>query len=61
MILLVWRLNNMNLLIETTKNYFELFDVKRWRISFRFLVVYYVDGSKSIFKLNEVLSVQEVK
>ena len=61
MILLVWRLNKMILLIETTLNEFELFDVKRWKTSFRFLVVYYIDGSKSIFKLNEVLSVQEVK
>ena len=51
----------MDLLIETELNEFELFDVKRWKTSFRFLIVYYVDGSKSIFKLSDVLSVQEVK
>lgn len=51
----------MKLLLETKENEFELFNVKRWRTLFRFLVVYYVDGSKSIFKLTEVLSVQEVK
>ena len=49
------------LLIETKENEFTLYDVKRWKTSLRFLVVYYIDGSKSIFKLNDVLSVQEVK
>ena len=51
----------MDLLIETELNEFGLFDVKRWKTSLRFLVVYYIDGSKSIFKLSDVLSVQEVK
>ena len=51
----------MMLLIETNENEVTLYDVKRWKTSFRFLIVYYIDGSKSIFKLNEVLSVQEVK
>ena len=51
----------MMLLIETNENEITLYDVKRWKTSLRFLVVYYIDGSKSIFKLNDVLSVQEVK